>query len=306
MSKRALIFPGQGAQAVGMGQSLAESSPELRALFDQASATLGYDLAEVCFNGPQEELTKSDRAQPAIFVVSIAAYQALAARGNFSFDAVAGLSSGEWAALHIGGVVAFDDVLKVLEARGRLMQQACEARAGTMLSVMGMSQEQLNDIASQAGVEIANYNSGKQTVLSGSVEGIEKALPLAKEMGARAIPLPVAGAFHSSLMKPAADAFAEVLEDIEFKELTVPVLSNVTGKPHEDVAAIKGLMVDQITSSVQWLQNVEYMLGQGITQYVECGPGKVLTGLIKRIDKGTSLHNIQDAEAAVAVAQELG
>lgn len=305
MKKRAIIFPGQGAQQVGMGQSFL-ADLELKPLFEEASDVLGWDLAKVCVEGPQEELTKSDKAQPAIFVVSIAALKALQKKSDVSFDAVAGLSSGEWAALNAADVVSYSDTLKILEARGRLMQAACESKPGGMISIIGLNMDQLKEVADQAGIEIANINSAVQVVLSGSKEGVEKAEPIAKAMGAkRAIILPVAGAFHSSLMQEAADAFAETLEGITFNNPRVPVLSNVSGQIHTDVAGIAASMVRQITSSVQWVANVEAMQATGVTEYIECGPGKVLTGLIKRIDKEASTHNIQTMEDADAVATVL-
>ena len=295
----AIIFPGQGAQAVGMGRELAEGSPACRALFDEASEVLGYDLAAVCFEGPAEELTRSDRAQPAIFVVSAAAYTALREqKGDLSFDAVAGLSSGEWCALYAAGVVSYADALKVLEARGRFMQEACEATRGSMISIMGLDLEALQGICDQTGLEIANLNSPEQTVLSGPADAVPAAESPAKEAGAkRAIPLNVAGAFHSSLMQPAAEKFGEFLSGIEFSLPSVPVVANINGQPHGDAAAIRQAMVDQVTGSVQWVSTINWMAEQGVNRYVECGPGRVLSGLIKRIDKQASLHNIQDASS---------
>jgi len=305
MAKRAIIFPGQGAQMVGMGQSFT-TDPALKPLFDEASDVLGWDLAKLCVEGPQEELTKSDKAQPAIFVVSMAALKALQNRKEVSFDAVAGLSSGEWAALNAADAVSYSDTLKILEARGRLMQAACESNPGGMISIIGLSMDQLKDVAAQAGIEIANINSAVQVVLSGSKEGVAKAEPIAKEMGAkRAIILPVAGAFHSSLMQEAADAFSEAIADITLNSPRVPVLSNVSGQFHTEVSEIAASMVSQITSSVQWVANVEAMRESGVTEYIECGPGKVLAGLIKRIDKDASTHNIQSVEDAEAVAEAL-
>jgi [acyl-carrier-protein] S-malonyltransferase len=297
MTKRAAVFPGQGAQHVGMGKELAESDPDILALFNQASDVLGFDLAQVCFEGPEEELTKSSRAQPAIFVVSVAAYTALKkARPDYNFEAAAGLSSGEWCALYMAGAVSYADTLKALEARGRYMQEACEQASGSMLSVIGLSREQLESICAEADIEIANLNSPEQTVLSGKVEGIEQAEELAKAAGAkRAIRLNVAGAFHSKLMQPAQDQFAEALSEITFSAPEIPVWSNVTGGIHEHVEGMKSRMTQQITGSVHWVDIVQDLLGQGVETFVEMGPGKVLSGLIKRIDKQASLHNIQDS-----------
>lgn len=294
--KTGLVFPGQGAQAPGMGQALVEARPALMDLFSEASDVLGYDLAKVCFEGPAETLMQSDRAQPGIFVVSIAAWKSLVdAQPSFSFNATAGLSSGEWAALHAAGVVSFSDALRVLEARGRFMQEACLAQPGGMLSIMGLDLESLQAVCDASGLEIANLNSPGQTVLSGPKEAIDPGAEKAKELGAkRALPLNVAGAFHSRLMKPAAERFEAFLADISFQTPTVPVLSNATGLPHTDPESIREAMVAQITASVNWVGNVEWMVANGIQCYVECGPGKVLSGLIKRIDKDSVVHNIQE------------
>jgi [acyl-carrier-protein] S-malonyltransferase len=207
---------------------------------------------------------------------------------------MAGLSSGEWTALHLAGVVAYEDVLRVLAARGKFMQEACLEQKGGMLSVIGMARETLEEIAADTGVELANFNSSQQIVLSGPVDNIEKATEEVKAAGAkRAIPLQVAGAFHSSLMNSAAERLKPVLDDIVFEKPLLPVLSNVTGRPHETPDSIRSNMVAQVNSSVEWAASIAWMQGQGIDTFVECGPGRVLTGLVKRIDKQASLLNIQ-------------
>ncbi len=307
MSKIAILFPGQGAQSVGMGKELAEQVPECRALFDRAGEVLGFDLAHICFDGPVEELTKSNHAQPAIFVVSAAAYAALKReRPDLQPAAVAGLSSGEWAALYAAGVVSFEDTLRVLEARGRFMQKACEQEPGGMLSVIGLSVDQLESIATECSIQVANLNSPEQTVLSGRVQGIEQAEGMAKEAGAkRAIRLNVAGAFHSELMEPAARELAAFLEGITFSAPGVPVVSNVFGRPFASVDEIRAGMVRQVTESVRWVEDIQWMTAQGIATYMECGPGKVLSGLVKRIDKQASIHNIQDHASITAVLEKL-
>lgn len=294
MTATAVVFPGQGAQAPGMGRDFAEAFPEARALFDRAGAVLGWDLARVCFEGPAEELTKSDRAQPAIFVVSVAAYEALRrARPRAVWAAAAGLSSGEWAALHAAGALEFEDAIRVLEARGRFMQEACQARPGAMLSVIGLDRAALERVCAESGAEIANLNSPEQTVLSGTREAIAAAEPLAAAAGARkCIRLNVAGAFHSSLMQPAADRLREALAGVRFRAPAFPVLSNVTGRPHGGPDEIREAMVRQVTGSVRWVDDVEWMRSAGVGRYIECGPGRVLTGLVKRIDKTAALHNI--------------
>jgi len=309
MKKYAVLFPGQGAQAVGMGKDLYDALPVCRETFNEANDVLGYDLAKLCFEGPIEELTKSSNTQPAIYVHSVAAYRALVEQQpELSFSAAAGLSSGEWAALQVAGVVSFADGLRVLQARGSYMQAACEEQPAGMLSVIGLDLDTVRKIAGEAGIEVANLNSPVQTVLSGPKEGIAAAEKLAQEAGAkRAIPLNVAGAFHSRLMRSAAEKLGEFLENITFSDPALPVVANVNGRPHGDAASIRQAMVDQVTSSVQWVETIEWMRGQDVNAYVECGPGKVLSGLVKRIDKAASLHNIQgqpDLEAAAAALNE--
>ena len=296
MSGRALLCPGQGAQFVGMGKDAAEASPACRALWDAANEVMGRDLATICFEGPEEELTRSSNTQPGIFVVSVALYSLLKERDpTFNPAAVAGLSSGEWTALHLAGVLTFEDTLRVLEARGRFMQQACEARPGGMLSVIRLDRDALLKVCDTAGVQMANLNSEQQTVLSGPIEGIEAAAILAKEAGAKmVIPLPVAGAFHSELMRPAADQFEAFLGETLFSAPKLPVISNVTAEFHQGPDSIRARMVEQITSSVRWYEGIETIQRTGINDFIECGPGKVLSGLVKRIDKEARIHTIHD------------
>jgi [acyl-carrier-protein] S-malonyltransferase len=311
----ALIFSGQGAQSVGMGKDLADKYPVCAELYAKADDVIGYELSKICFEGPDEALTKSNHCQPAIFVTSVACAKALEAssfakatedREGVAPDAVAmaGLSLGEWTALHMAGVLSFEDTVKVLEARGRFMQEACDEQAGGMVSIIGLAREQLDAICAETGVTVANLNSSAQTVLSGAKAGIEKAEALATEAGAkRAIILNVAGAFHSPLMASAATKLDEVLAGITFNEPTVPVLSNVKGEPHAGADAIRANMISQVTDSVRWLSCVEWLQAQGVDRYVECGPGKVLTGLIKRIAKGATLENVNDVASVEKVLQ---
>lgn len=288
--KRAILFPGQGSQFVGMGRDLYDAVPECKALFDKANEVLGYELTAICFDGPEDELKKSHNTQPAIFTVSAAAFEALKLKQPMDFDFAAGHSLGEWGALYAAGVISFTDTLRALKARGEFIQAACDANPGGMLAVIGLNSELLEKIAAEAGATLANINSPGQTVLSGTADAIEKAAIASKEAGAkRALPLPVAGAFHSPLMQPAADQMAALLADVELTEPKIPVLSNVTGAPHADVEAIRANMVAQITGSVRWVECMQYLVAQGVSDAVECGPGKVLTGLMKRIDRGVSV-----------------
>jgi [acyl-carrier-protein] S-malonyltransferase len=305
---KSLLFPGQGAQAVGMGKDLAAAHPECMALFDKASQVLGYDLAKLCFEGPIEELTKSSVTQPAVFVVSLACRAALSKkRPDLNFAATAGHSLGEWSALCAAGVVSFEDALKVLEARGRFMQQACEENPGAMMAVMGQDAEMLRKVSTECGIEVANFNTAEQTVLSGRKEGIDKAEQALKQMGVKkVIRLNVAGAFHSSLMTSAAKRLEDFLAGIRVAAPSMPVVSNVTGQPHGAPDDIRRLMVRQVTSSVQWVSCVRWMQAQGVKTYVECGPGKILNGLVRRIDNEAVLHNITDLSSLEATAQALG
>jgi len=291
--KKAIVFPGQGSQVVGMGKDFAEAIPECKALFDQANETLGYDLEKTCFEGPQEELNKSNHAQLGIFVASAAAFRALEIRQpGLEYDLLVGHSLGEWTALYVAGVVGFEDTIKILRARGEAMQAACEENPGAMLAVMGVDGDVLVKVAAEAGCYVANFNSLAQTVLSGTAESIGKAEALVVEAGAkRTIRLPVAGAFHSPLMQPAADTLDAFLTDINFADEKVPVLSNVTAQLHGN-ASVKSDMVKQITSSVQWVSLIQWMAENGVEEIIECGPGKVLAGLIKRIDKTCAVRNI--------------
>ena len=294
--KRAIVFPGQGSQVVGMGKDLAETIPECKALFDRANELLGYDLASICFEGPQEELNKSNHAQLGIFVTSAAALKAMELKQSLAFDVVAGHSLGEWTALYAAGVVSFEETIKILKARGEFMQAAAQANPGAMLAVMNMDGAVLGDIAEKAGCYVANFNSTAQTVLSGTAESIDRAEVLLKEAGARrTVRLPVAGAFHSPLMQSAADQMKAFLNEVELGAPALPVLSNVTADVHA-VDQIAENMVKQITSSVQWVASIQKLIADGVEEIIECGPNKVLAGLIKRIDKDVIVRNMGTLE----------
>lgn len=290
---RAIVFPGQGSQVVGMGQDFAEHHEQVAGYYQQASDILGYDLAAVCFQGPQETLNLSHHAQLGIFVTSVAAYRAMELADKLPpVDYFAGHSLGEWTALHLAGVVDFEQTVRILQARGSFMQAACEDAKGAMLAVMNVSRETLDNIASEVGCYVANYNSLTQTVLSGGEQAIINAEEKVLQAGAkRAVKLPVAGAFHSPLMQRAADQMESFLVDIELQTPHTPVYSNVTGLLHEP-EQIAAKMVSQITSSVQWVACVQSLAAAGVEEVVECGPGKVLAGLIKRIDKQLAVRNI--------------
>jgi len=302
------VFAGQGAQVPGMGKDFAEGDVELMSLFDKASAVLGFDLKKICFEGPAEELTKSNVCQPAIFVTSYAAFLAFRKRHPAPFAAAAGLSLGEWGALCAAGALDFDSTLKVLEARGRFMQEACEATPSGMIAIVGASPAQLDELCAKTGCTVANVNSAAQQVLSGSKDEIAAAASVAKELGIkRAIPLATAGAFHSKFMAPARERLAPVLDEVTFCAPKMPVLSNVTGKPHSsDPAVIKATMLEQVTGTTNWAADVEAAKSLGCARFVEFGPGKVLSGLIKKIDASLTAVNVADLASLDAAVAALG
>ena len=301
------MFAGQGAQVPGMGKDFAESDATLMALFDKANTVLGFDLKKVCFEGPAEELTKSNICQPAIFVTSYAAFLAFQKRNPSPFAAAAGLSLGEWGALCAAGVLDFDATLTVLEARGRFMQEACEAVPSGMIAIVGATPAQLEELCAKTGCTVANVNSAAQQVLSGSKDEIAAAATVAKDLGIkRAITLATAGAFHSKFMQPAREKLAPVLDGITFSAPKMPVLSNVTGKPHaSDPAAIKATMLEQVTGTTNWAADVEAAKALGCTRFVEFGPGKVLSGLVKKIDAALTAVNVADLASLDATLASL-
>jgi len=308
MSKTALLFAGQGAQTVGMGKDLAAAFPAAQALFDRANAALGYDLAGVCFNGPEADLTKTENAQPGIFLVSWIALELLKARvPGLKFEATAGLSLGEFTALTAAGAMSFEDGLRVVRLRGRFMQEACEVTKGGMAAIIGLDEGPTREVCAEAGVELANLNCPGQLVISGEAERITTACELAKARGAkRALPLPVAGAYHSRLMASAQPKLREALAGISLVASTVPVIANVTAQPHGTPAAIVDTVVAQVTASVRWEESVGYLLAQGFTRFIELGPGTALTGFMKRIDKTAQVLNVADGASLEATAQALG
>ena len=301
------VFAGQGAQIPGMGKDFAEADAEVMGFFDKANAVLGFDLKKICFEGPAEALTKSNICQPAIFVTSFAAYTALRKKKAIDFDCAAGLSLGEWGALCAAGVLDFDSTLRVLEARGRFMQEACEATPSGMIAIVGATPDQLNQLCEKTGCTVANINSAAQQVLSGSKDSIASAAAVAKELGIkRAIPLATAGGFHSPFMAPAREKLAPVLDGITFNAPKFPVLSNVTGKPHQaDPGAIKAMMLEQVTGTTNWAADVEAAKALGCATFVEFGPGKVLSGLIKKIDAALVTANVSDLATLEAAIQAI-
>jgi [acyl-carrier-protein] S-malonyltransferase len=305
MGKTAFIFAGQGAQVVGMGRDFAEQIPSARAWFDRANAVLGYDLAAVCFNGPEPELTKTENAQPGIFLVSWVAFELLRERApGLVFEAAAGLSLGEFTALTAAGTFTFEDGLKIVRERGQFMQEACEATHGTMAAIIGLDESATREVCAGAGVELANLNCPGQLVISGETDKINRACELAKARGAkRALPLTVAGAYHSALMAGAKPKLDAALAKIKIQPPSVPVIANVTAKPHGAPAEIRRLLVDQVTSPVRWEESMRYLLAQGFTRFIELGPGKALSGFLKRIDSNAQLLNVSDIPSLEATVK---
>ena len=289
MAKRAFLFPGQASQYVGMGEDLYASFPIAKEIFDRVDDLLGYNLSSICFKGPEEDLKQTRTTQPAIFVHSIIVSRLLAEQ-NILPDMAAGHSLGEYSALVAAGAIRFEDGLRVVQKRGELMQHAGEKQPGTMAAIIGLSGEEVAEIcqrASSAGiVRAANFNSPRQVVISGSYKGVKQATELARQSGAKKVaPLVVSGAFHSPLMESAGQELKAALEDVEIQTAKFPVYANVTAKPVRQAEEIRDLLYRQLTHPVRWVDSIENMIADGATEFFEVGPGKVLAGLVKRINR---------------------
>ena len=304
-TSHAVICPGQGAQAVGMGRAWAEACTSSRAIFDRADEVLGDSLgtalSTLCFEGPAERLNKTDASQPAIYTCSVACHAGLVEQGvRLEAGSYAGLSLGEYTALHLAGVFGFEDGLRLVAERGRLMQEAAEASRGSMVALMGADESEAESfcrgvVEAVGGGHVlvpANFNAPGQIVLSGDAEACAAALERAGDAGFKAKELVVAGAFHSSLMQPAADAMADRLAEVDFKPSATTVWSNVTARPHDsaDPEQIKSLLVQQITQPVRWAQSCAAMIEEGVQAFDELAPGKVLKGLMRRVDRGAKVE----------------
>ena len=292
--KKAYVFPGQGAQFVGMGHDLYQSSLKAKELFDKANEILGFRITDLMFNGTDEDLKQTKVTQPAIFLHSV--ILALTMGEDFKPDMTAGHSLGEFSALVAAGSLSFEDGLKLVYARALAMQKACEAEPSTMAAIIALSDEKVEEICNSIDdvVVPANYNCPGQIVISGSISGIDKACELMKEAGAkRALPLKVGGAFHSPLMEPARVELSDAIEATTFATPICPVYQNVSTKGETDPETIKKNLIDQLTSPAKWTQSVQNMIADGATEFIELGPGKVLQGLVTKIDKSASVSGHQ-------------
>jgi len=298
--KTAFLFPGQGAQAVGMGQSVSAEVPAARALFDRASDVLGYDLYKLCTEGPAEKLDTTDHSQPALFVASLAALEQLKQSSPDVVDrsaAAAGLSLGEYTALVFAGALEFEDALRLVQVRGEAMQEAADATPSGMVSVLGLERAQVEELCERARqgdtLRIANLLCPGNIVISGTNAACERLAEMAPAAGAmKAVPLAVAGAFHTPLMAPAADRLREALAEARFTRPSIMVVSNVDASAHDDPDEIRELLLEQLVSPVRWEDSMRYLLTQGYDQYYEVGPGRVLRGLLKRMERRVSCQGV--------------
>jgi [acyl-carrier-protein] S-malonyltransferase len=301
LSRIAFLFPGQGAQFVGMGQRLAESLPSVRRLYEQASGVLGYDLAKLCFEGPAEELDSTIGSQPAIFVTSLAALESLRSQAPdvvLSCEAAAGLSLGEYTAMVFAGVMDFEAGLTLVQRRGAAMQEAADATPSGMVSILGLERVEVEALCEKAReddvLEIANLLCPGNIVISGSNAACERAAELAPSAGAiKAVPLAVAGAFHTRIMRPADERLAEALADVPMERPKIPVVSNVDARPHDDPEEIRQVLIRQVLQPVRWEDSMRHLLAEGFDSFYEVGPGRVLRGLLRRIERKTPCQSVE-------------
>jgi [acyl-carrier-protein] S-malonyltransferase len=298
--KRALLFPGQGSQKVGMGKALSEAFEPARRAFEEADEALGFAISRLCFEGPEADLTRTEHTQPAILATSIAVLRALEQeRGPVPFEAAAGHSLGEWSALVAAGGLSFADAVRLVRLRGRAMQEAVPQGQGAMAAILGLDPQAVTELCAEAAqgqiCQPANYNGGGQVVISGHAEAVDRATLAAKSRGAmRAVPLQVSAPFHCPLMQPAADRLREALAEVEIRPLQVPVVSNVTAQPVREPDRVRELLVEQVTAPVRWEESIVRLEQDGVSRALELGAGSVLRGLCKRIAKGVVVHSVSE------------
>jgi len=308
MSDVVFLFSGQGAQKVGMGKDFHESSATARELFQRADEVLGFPLSKTMFEGPEEELTRTSRCQPALYLHGLVALALLRERvGGLNPVAAAGLSLGEFTAHAAAGTFSFEDGLRLVARRGEFMEDACAATRGAMAALIGGEEEAVKALAAECGVDVANFNAPGQIVLSGTGEGIDAAVEKARDHGIRrAIKLNVAGAYHSRLMQSAQDQLATVLAEVPVRTPAIPVVCNFGASVVADPAEIRSMLEKQVTGSVRWTESIRLLCERGQRHFIELGPGKVLAGLVAKIDKEATVHSVEDLASLDAVAELLG
>jgi [acyl-carrier-protein] S-malonyltransferase len=308
MAAIAFVFPGQGSQHPGMGRDLAEKFPAARQIFEEADEALGFSLSELCFNGPAEQLQLTENTQPAILTVSIAALRAMQAEGFPGAEFVAGHSLGEYSALVAAGALGLGDAIRTVRARGRYMQAAVPVGAGAMAAILGVDLETVNAGCEQASegevCSAANINSPGQVVIAGAAGAIDRAIVILKERGAkRAMKLNVSAPFHCAMMKPAQDRLAADLDTIQFSDSEIPLVTNVDARAVTSADLLRDSLVRQVSQPVRWLESVEFLISEGVKTFIEIGPGKVLSGLVRQIDRSVQCVNVED-EASLRAARE--
>ena len=304
----AFVFPGQGSQAAGMGKDIAETYPIARKTFDDIDAALGFSISKLCFEGPDDDLKLTENTQPAILAVSSAIHAVLEEKGATKRDIVAGHSLGEYSAIVSVGGLTPAEAAKIVHMRGRFMQEAVPVGTGGMAALLGPTVEEAKEICDEASqgdiVSVANINAPGQIVIAGTKPAIDRAIAVAKARGKRALPLPVSAPFHCELMKPAEEKLRPVLDDANLKDLWFSVVSNVDASPIGTATAVRNALLRQVASPVRWVESIEKMMAMGVRRFVEVGPGKVLTGLIKRIDSSVELINVSDVPSLEAFLEK--
>jgi len=305
INSQAFIFPGQAAQAVGMGKDLYDNSPAAREVFNEVDDALGRSLTTLMFEGPIEDLTETSNAQPAVSAVSLASHAAISeALGSAPMPSMtAGHSLGEYSALAVSGVLSVTDTIKLVVQRGQLMQEACDEKPGGMVALIGIDEFAVEDVCRETGAELSNINTAQQIIISGDHRSLAQAIDLAAARGAKkCIPLEVGGAFHSGLMEPAQSGLNEVIEAVTFNDPIIPIVGNCGATALTTGAEVKAELMTQLTSCVRWQRSIEFMIENGVETFVEVGPGKVLAGMIKRIDKSREIISVGDMESVRSYA----